>query len=1023
MKTKCIPLILLTILPLWGQFGQNIVQYDEFDWQYIQTKHYDIYYNSVGRPHAEYVAVEAERAYDNISTRIGWQLSSRVTIIVYNSHNDFQQTNVIDSYMYEGIGGVTELYKNRVVIPYDGSHQEFRHVIHHELVHAFVNDYMYGGSLQNLIANQVKFYIPNWMNEGLAEYLSDGWSTNSDMWMRDLAVNGGELPPIEWLTGYLAYRGGQSVWRFVTSKWGEESIAEIFYQIKKKNSVEKGVESALGVDFEELTDQWHKYLKKEYWPDVGTRQSIHDIARAVTDHEKLENSYNVAPALSPDGRTIAMISNKSGTFAIYLISAEDGLFLRRLIQGERNAEYEELHILKPGITWSPDGEYIAFAAKSGRADALFVVNVKTEDTRKYYLGMEGVFQPAWSPTRPEIAFIGNNGITSDIYILDLETEELTNLTDDWFTDEQVSWNPDGQSLLFVSDRGTFLEEPEAFSIRQIDISQTDIYSIRRDTGIITQITDTPHNETYPCMSSDSSTLAFISDEYGINNIYLKNDSLEVARPVTNLLAGVSQLSWSADNSYLVFSGFENSGYDVFLMSNPMELIHHEVALEPARWLQDDEQELLLKPDSVKKKSPPVSYDNYIFSSYYQNVIQDTSRAQVELSEEAVQDSTGEYRTYPYKTRFTLDLVQGYFSYGPTYSPEAMAYFLWSDMLGDHKIYLGTETQISLKNSDYFLMYRLLPWKFDYNFMFFHNADRIDGTFNLVTYDQIELWLRQTGLGVSASYPLSRFQRLDFGLEYSSVGLDSVYIDGYTLEEDEERLETLQTVVPSLNYVWDNTLWASTYPVAGSRYYLRYEFSDGVIASGMNFQTLSLDVRKYARLFEGVSFAGRFYAGASWGSDAQMFRVGGLPWLFSSEKDYYRETPSYSEADDYLQGIYYTKYVTPVRGAQINELNGHNALAVNLELRLPFLIYYFPTIRFLGQINGVLFTDFGMAWDERPDMWSGKSWDSAPQDFVWTYGLGPRFILLGMPWQLDYAWEINPDRKARRMWYLTIGLDF
>ena len=43
--------------------------------------------------------------------------------------------------MYEGIGGVTELYKNRVVIPFDASNKEFKHVIHHELVHAFINDY------------------------------------------------------------------------------------------------------------------------------------------------------------------------------------------------------------------------------------------------------------------------------------------------------------------------------------------------------------------------------------------------------------------------------------------------------------------------------------------------------------------------------------------------------------------------------------------------------------------------------------------------------------------------------------------------------------------------------------------------------------------------------------------------------------------------------------------------------------------------------------------------------------------
>ena len=124
----------------FGQFGQNIVQYDDFSWHFIQSKHFDIYYSEDGRSHAEFTAYEAEAAYLKIADRLNWQLKNRVSIIVYNSHNDFQQTNVVDSYMFEGIGGVTELYKNRVVIPFDASNQEFKHVIHHELVHAFIND-------------------------------------------------------------------------------------------------------------------------------------------------------------------------------------------------------------------------------------------------------------------------------------------------------------------------------------------------------------------------------------------------------------------------------------------------------------------------------------------------------------------------------------------------------------------------------------------------------------------------------------------------------------------------------------------------------------------------------------------------------------------------------------------------------------------------------------------------------------------------------------------------------------------
>ena len=36
--------------------------------------------------------------------------------------------------------------------------------------------------------------------------------------------------------------------------------------------------------------------------------------------------------------------------------------------------------------------------------------------------------------------------------------------------------------------------------------------------------------------------------------------------------------------------------------------------------------------------------------------------------------------------------------------------------------------------------------------------------------------------------------------------------------------------------------------------------------------------------------------------------------------------------------------------------------MNLELRLPFLLYYFPAIKYIGQIYGVFFIDAGVTWN-------------------------------------------------------------
>jgi outer membrane protein assembly factor BamA len=200
----------------------------------------------------------------------------------------------------------------------------------------------------------------------------------------------------------------------------------------------------------------------------------------------------------------------------------------------------------------------------------------------------------------------------------------------------------------------------------------------------------------------------------------------------------------------------------------------------------------------------------------------------------------------------------------------------------------------------------------------------------------------------------------------------------------------------------------------------------------------MDGRKYFRLFNGVSLASRFFAGTNWGSDSQKFRLGGVPWLFSSNRErfYGGENQDLS-----LEELYFSEYVMPLRGSQVSNKYGDNILLVNIELRLPFLIYYFPALKYLGQINGVLFTDFGATWDsDYPKFWDECNWESTANDeecpnfdqisqqrtgWLMSYGFGPRFIFLGMPWQLDYAWQYNPHKGtiSDRNWYLTIGLDF
>ncbi len=238
------------------RFGKNKVQYNELSWSYLQSTHFDIYYYEGAQYLAEFTARAAEEAYAHSRQLFGHQISNRIPIIVYQSHNDFAVTNAVDLPTYsEGIAGVTEPYKNRIALPFVGDYRSYRQTLHHELVHAVINDIYYGGTLQSIIQNNIRLRIPLWFNEGLAEYASEGWSSDADDWLRDAAIHD-DVPDIAYISGFAAYQAGQGVWDYVAEQYGREKIREILQRLRLTHSVEGSFKKATGLSFEELSERW-----------------------------------------------------------------------------------------------------------------------------------------------------------------------------------------------------------------------------------------------------------------------------------------------------------------------------------------------------------------------------------------------------------------------------------------------------------------------------------------------------------------------------------------------------------------------------------------------------------------------------------------------------------------------------------------------------------------------------------------------------------------------------------------------
>ena len=111
-----------TVNGQYSYFGKSKVQTRDYSFRSFETEHFNVLFYPGGETMAEFAADAAEHYYDRLSTDLGMELDIRVPLILYLSPGQFSETNVILDVIEEGVGGFSELYKNRIVVPVSYTH-------------------------------------------------------------------------------------------------------------------------------------------------------------------------------------------------------------------------------------------------------------------------------------------------------------------------------------------------------------------------------------------------------------------------------------------------------------------------------------------------------------------------------------------------------------------------------------------------------------------------------------------------------------------------------------------------------------------------------------------------------------------------------------------------------------------------------------------------------------------------------------------------------------------------------------
>ncbi|MGH7530050.1 MAG: hypothetical protein ACREMN_06675 [Gemmatimonadales bacterium] len=815
----------LAVLPFFtaaaqfGSFGQNKIQYRRFDWQVLRGEHVDLYYYPEEEELGRVALAYAEESYDSLEARFLHAVTRRIPLVVYASHADFEQTNILPFIPPEGLLGVTEFLKRRVAMPFRGNYAEFRHTLRHELVHVFQLSLAAEVSSRNPRLRPAA--LPLWWTEGLAEFFSGGEDSRDDMVLRDMTISG-RLPRLRDLTyvsGGIVYPVGGSIHRYLADRYGEWRVLQLYQDVWKYESFDEAVLGVYGRSLDQLSEEWQHWMRQRYYPAVSTQQPLAITARRLARVAIKPAVYRL-PGDSAAG--FLFFSPSSGYATIYAQQLSGGE-RRAVVEGERTEQFESFHFFESRIDVNPEG-VAAFSSKYAERDALFFWSLGRGEVvgRYQFPELVSILSPAWAPDGESVVFSGLSvSGYSDLYRLWLADGRLERLTSDRYEDVDPTISPDGRTLVFSSDRTPFGRD-----------GARNLFALDLATDSVRYLTYGDWRDDTPRWAGDR--IYFASDRDGTLQIY-SIDREGRGRRETNTLTGAFDPQWIPDvggaGGGLVFGGFADLSFNIY-------------SAEP---LADTAGAAAFALAPAESLPPPVWTWGELSHPQY-------ARA------DAV----------PYERTFTLDIATGDAVVAPGLGAAQGAVFLFSDLLSDHLLLLavssfqGSGLGSLLDNMNgtafYLNQSRRVNWGVG---VFRQRGLFYEGDFNTL--------FEETSYGVfgQVRYPFTRFRRIvgEYRLERSDR------LDFLTEDVDEpHRVGWLASNY--LSYVKDNTLWLPTGPIDGERYNLTAGLVNDLSHGRFDSWLLSADVRRYLRLSQTSAVALRLQAYASGGERPRRISIGG-----------------------------------------------------------------------------------------------------------------------------------------------------
>lgn len=503
------------------EFGKNRVQFQKFKWKYYQTENFNTYFSQDGLGLGKYVAQIAELELPTIEEFVEYGLQRRANIVVYNNYDEMQQSNIGQGIDWQNTGGVTKLVNNKMIVYFDGNHDNLRRQIRQGLSKILVDNVLFGDDLGEFAANQALLDLPKWLTDGFISYAAENWSTTLDDDLRS-AMLAGSYNNFYQFAFDKPLLAGHSFWKYIADKYGKNKTTYFLYLSRIYRNLNNASNKIAKKKFKKLLQDFMTDVQQQYFKDIRGRRNTPkgQLSISETVDKKDFIRFNANPV--PRSFTYAVVEFTQGRYQVVLMEN----FVNRKILlklGVRTRE-DDKHPNYPILAWDGKGTRLAVLYNDKGKTNFFVYDMvnRTKLWKQEIDKFDQVQDMKYMLDNNTLLMSAVRSGQTDIFIYKIDKQTIEQVTNDVYDDLDPSFVafPNKTGVLYSSNRpsATAASSDDSLPGEHFNIYLVDNWN-KSDVKQISKMTDLKFgNARFPSQYNQSH-FTFISDENGINNRY------------------------------------------------------------------------------------------------------------------------------------------------------------------------------------------------------------------------------------------------------------------------------------------------------------------------------------------------------------------------------------------------------------------------------------------------------------------------------------------------------------------------